>query len=138
MGIVEAEPDVFYISTSDIYTHESYLHQLDLRGWVPGQCGHSRSGPSLSGARPRSATEAVMARDMVDIRNCFSSLIWRVGLKTADGKPTARVWLKHDNMGYFRPDEARAARSKWREVCPKVELSLLHQHRQTTLYEGEN
>jgi hypothetical protein len=37
MGIVEAEPDVFYISTSDIYTsHESSLHRLDLRGWVPG------------------------------------------------------------------------------------------------------
>jgi hypothetical protein len=37
MGIVEPEPDVFYISTSDIYTsHESYLHRLDLRGWAPG------------------------------------------------------------------------------------------------------
>lgn len=37
-GIVETEPDVFYISTSDSYTtHESFLHRLDLRHWSPGQ-----------------------------------------------------------------------------------------------------
>ena len=55
MGIVEAEPEVFYISTSDIYTsHESYLHRLDLRGSAHRHGGRSRSGPSLSGARPRS------------------------------------------------------------------------------------
>src|SRR5215467_7290412 len=37
-GIVETEPDVFYISTSDGYTmHESFLHHLDLRHWTPAE-----------------------------------------------------------------------------------------------------
>ena len=62
--------------------------------------GHSRSGPSLSGGRPRSQWN-VVALGIILIADCFSSLIWRVDLKTADGKPTARVWLKHDSMGYF-------------------------------------
>src|SRR5215472_9278971 len=34
MGIVEVEPDVFYISVSDFHTwKESYLYRLDLSGW---------------------------------------------------------------------------------------------------------
>src|SRR5215471_5731536 len=37
MGIVEAEPDVFYVNTSDPFTaHKSYLHRLNLRQWTPG------------------------------------------------------------------------------------------------------
>ncbi len=44
-GIVETEPEVFYISTSDGYTtHESYLHRLDLRQWTPA----SLRAPRLS------------------------------------------------------------------------------------------
>src|SRR5215467_12208461 len=44
MGIVEVEPEVFYISASDIYTwKESYLHRLDLNGWKPGQAVHPES-----------------------------------------------------------------------------------------------
>lgn len=38
-GIVETEPDVFYISTGKFYnTDEAFLQRLDLRGWVSG-CG---------------------------------------------------------------------------------------------------
>ena len=44
MGIVEVEPDVFYIAASDIYTwKESYLYRLDLNGWKPGQAVHPES-----------------------------------------------------------------------------------------------
>jgi hypothetical protein len=102
MGIVEAEPDVFYISTSDIYTsHESYLHRLDLRGWAPGTAVTPEA--VLRFPEPVRALNGscVVAPGIILIADCFSSLIWRVDLKTADGKPTARVWLKHDNMGYF-------------------------------------
>lgn len=36
-GIVETEPDVFYISTGRFYnTDEAFLQRLDLRGWTPG------------------------------------------------------------------------------------------------------
>jgi hypothetical protein len=38
MGIVEVEPEIFYLSASDIYTwKESYLYRLDLNGWKPGR-----------------------------------------------------------------------------------------------------
>src|SRR6516164_7074982 len=37
MGITEAEPDVFYVNTSDPFTaHQSFLHRLDLRQWTHG------------------------------------------------------------------------------------------------------
>src|SRR5271163_2067728 len=41
MGIVEAEPDIFYIATSEIYTWvASDLYRLDLNGWTPGKPVH--------------------------------------------------------------------------------------------------
>src|SRR6195256_5631196 len=34
----EIEPDVFYLTTSNVYTnHESSLHRIDLRKWSPGE-----------------------------------------------------------------------------------------------------
>jgi len=36
-GLVEIEPDLFLVSTSNVYTtHESFLHRIDLRGFQPG------------------------------------------------------------------------------------------------------
>jgi hypothetical protein len=102
MGIVEDEPNVFYILTSDIYTwHESYLHRLDLRGWVPGMAVAPEAILRFPEPVRGLNGSCVVAPGIILIADCFSSLIWRVDLKTADGKPTARVWLKHDSMGYF-------------------------------------
>jgi hypothetical protein len=37
MGIVETDPDVFYICASDVFTtHQSTLKRIDMRGWSPG------------------------------------------------------------------------------------------------------
>jgi hypothetical protein len=37
MGMAETERDVFYVSTSNLYTtHESSLQRVDLRHWKPG------------------------------------------------------------------------------------------------------
>ena len=37
MCIVEAEPDIFYVGTSDVYaSHVSYLNRVDMHGWTPG------------------------------------------------------------------------------------------------------
>jgi hypothetical protein len=102
MGIVEAEPNVFYISTSDMYTsHESYLHRLDLHDWVPGIAVTPEAVLRFPEPVRGLNGSCVVAPGIILIADCFSSLIWRVDLKTADGKPTARVWLKHDSMGYF-------------------------------------
>src|SRR5258705_2458158 len=32
MGIVETEPDIFYVST----LHQATLERVDMRGWIPG------------------------------------------------------------------------------------------------------
>lgn len=102
MGIVEAEPDVFYISTSDIYTwHKSSLHRLDLRGWVPGNAVTSESVLRFSEPVRGLNGSCVIAPDVILLADCFASLIWRVDLSTDGGQPKARVWLKHDSMGYF-------------------------------------
>jgi hypothetical protein len=102
MGIVEAEPNVFYVSTSDIYrSHESYLHRLDLRDWVPGMAVTPEAVLHFPEPVRGLNGSCVVAPDVILIADCFSSLIWRVDLNTDDGKATARVWLKHDSMGYF-------------------------------------
>lgn len=102
MGIVEAEPDVFYISTSDMYTsHESYLHRLDLRGWVPGMAVTPEAVLRFPEPVRGLNCSCVGAPGVILIADCFASLIWRVDLNTDDDQPTARVWLKHDSMGYF-------------------------------------
>jgi hypothetical protein len=41
MGIVEAEPEIFYIATSEIYTWvASDLYRLNLNGWALGKPVH--------------------------------------------------------------------------------------------------
>jgi hypothetical protein len=87
MGIVEVMPDVFYITTSEIYTWSaSHLYRLDLNGWTPGS--------GLNGS-------CVVAPGLILLADCFSSWIWRVDLNMRDGKPKANVWLRHDSMSYF-------------------------------------
>ena len=100
-GIVEVEPDVFLVSTSNLYTsHESYLHRLDMRGWTPG----AAVKPEMVFEFPETARglngSCLIAPGVVLIADCFASLIWRIDLPTG-GEPTARVWLEHESMGYY-------------------------------------
>jgi hypothetical protein len=101
MGIVEVEPDIFYIATSNLYTsHESYLHRLDMRDWVPGK----PVNPKVILEFPETARGlngcCLIAPNVILIADCFASLIWRVDLPPAGGKATARAWLKHDSMSH--------------------------------------
>lgn len=111
MGIVEVEPDVFYLATSpvDAYQsaaragrsftpHDSYLHRLDLRHWAPGMPVTAEAvlhfpepATGLNGA-------CVITPHLVFIADCFAGLIWRVDIPPGNAKATARVWLKHDSM----------------------------------------
>jgi len=100
-GIVETEPDVFHISTSDGYTtHESFLHRLDLRDWEPGepvgveavlQFGDRVGG--LNGS-------CLLAPGVIVLADSVAGLIWRADLPDGDGQATARVWLQDDTMAY--------------------------------------
>jgi hypothetical protein len=110
MGIVEMEPDIFYISVSEIYTWSaSYLYRLDLNGWSPGQ--PVRPEPMLEFSEPVRGLNGscVLAPGLILLADCFASLIWRVDLSANGDKPKARIWLKHDSLGYFpgqmRPEQ---------------------------------
>ena len=101
MGIVEAEKNVFYICTSNLYTsHESYLHRLDLRNWTPGKSVR----PELILEFPRTARAlngcCLIAPNILLVADCFAALIWRVDLAVDGGKASAKVWLRHPSMAY--------------------------------------
>ena len=99
MGIVETEPDIFYLCTSEIYTtHESTLERLDLRGWKPGDEIHPKR--VLKFGEPVGALNGacLVAPGVILIADARAGLIWRVDL-TEDGMTgTARVWLQHESM----------------------------------------
>jgi hypothetical protein len=102
MGIVEDEPDVFYISVSDIYSWEaSYLYRLDLNGWMPGQSVHPE--PVVHFPQPLRGLNGscVIAPGIILLADSWAGLIWRVDLHAADGKPKPTVWLEHDTMSYL-------------------------------------
>lgn len=101
-GIVETAPDVFYISTNKGYNeNESFLERLDLRGWTPGApvkpervLQFPKNVRGLNGS-------CLIASNVILLADCFAGLIWRVDLPSNGGSPVARVWLKHESMGYY-------------------------------------
>ena len=101
-GLVEVEPDIFLVSTSNLYTsHESWMHRLDLRGWRPEAAisletvyRFPESARGLNGS-------CLLSQGVVLIADCFAGLIWRLEVEPGAKKIEARVWLKHDSMGYF-------------------------------------
>jgi hypothetical protein len=102
MGIVEAGPDVFYISVSEIYTWSgSYLYRLDLNGWPPGEPVEPK--PVLHFPDPARGLNGscFVAPGLLLLADCFSSLIWRVDLNLHAHQPKASIWLRHESMGYF-------------------------------------
>ena len=101
-GLVEIEPDVFLLSTTNLYTtHECYLHRLDLRGWTPGSPIHPETVFRFPDTARGLNGSCLIAPGVVLVADCFAGLIWRVDLAPGGGTPTARVWLQHESMGYY-------------------------------------
>ena len=96
LAIVEVDPDVFYLATSDLYTtHESYLHRVDLRGWEPGQPVKTEVVLTMP-AEYRSLNGACLVAPRVPLlADSFSGMIWRIDLPEDGGEPTASEWLAH-------------------------------------------
>ena len=99
VGIVEVEPDVVLVCSTNLYTtHESYLHRFDFRDWSPG----APIEPQLAFEFPKAARGpngiCLFAPGVILAADCFAGLIWRIELH---GEPQARVWLKHPSMGYY-------------------------------------
>ena len=101
-GVVEVEPDVFYLGSSNFYTSgEGYLFRLDLRGWKPG----SNAVAELVMQFPKAARGlngmCLIAPRVLLVADSFAGLIWRVDLDAEGGRPRVREWLTDVSMGYF-------------------------------------
>ena len=104
--VVETDPDVFLIGTSDVYgTRESRLYRLNLRAWSPG--GSIEPQLVLEFPEPKVGLNGgcLIAPDVLLIAGA-ADLIWRVDLPKNGGEATARVWLQNDNMKN-RPGEKK-------------------------------
>jgi hypothetical protein len=99
MGIVEAEPEVFYVTTSDLgKLHSAYLYRVDLRDWHPGMVVPVNTvlhfppqilfldGSTVIGSHTILETDAV------------AGAIWRVDLSSDGTTATAHEWLKDPSM----------------------------------------
>ena len=98
-GIVETDPDVFYVCTFGIAT----LERIDMRHWTPAVpvaatrvLTFDRSGAVLNGC-------CLIAPRIILIADSVAGLIWRVDLSDDGFAATARVWLQHESMA-FDPD----------------------------------
>ena len=101
-GLVEIEPDLFLVSTSNLYTtHESYLHRLDLRGWQPGSPTPMETVFRFPDAARGLNGSCLIAPGVVLVADCFAALIWRLDVQPGGREMQARVWLAHESMGYF-------------------------------------
>ena len=99
LGIVETDPEVFYLSMSNLVTmQESSLYRVDLRGWEPGDplravcvLEFDQRVGGLNGSCLLGAARILLA-------DSVSGLIWRVDIGPDVEDLTARVWLKHESM----------------------------------------
>jgi hypothetical protein len=99
MGIVEAEPDVFYVSTSDLSKPgESYLQRVDLRSWQPGMPVPVNTVLKFPAPVQFLDGSTLVAPGVILAADATAGLIWRVDLSADGMSGTARVWLKDPSM----------------------------------------
>lgn len=94
MGIVEIEPDIFYICT----LVEPTLERLDMRGWIPGAPVNQERVLSFPAPAKRLNGACLIGPNVLAIADCAAGLIWRVDLADGGRLAKARVWLRDDNM----------------------------------------
>jgi hypothetical protein len=93
MGIVETEPDIFYVGT----VNDATLERFDMRGWVPG--APVRPTRVLTFDQPAALNGAcLIAPRIILLADSLAGLIWRVDLAEEGLSATASVWLQHPTM----------------------------------------
>jgi hypothetical protein len=101
MSMVEPEPDVFYLCTTDGYkTHASSLYRIDLRNWARAKEIHPEQVLTFPRAVRALNGSCLIGPRTILVADCFASLIWRVDLAEDGRSAAASVWLKHYSMLY--------------------------------------
>ncbi|KAH8703714.1 hypothetical protein BGW36DRAFT_355122 [Talaromyces proteolyticus] len=103
-GIVEATPDVFYISTVSIMRgklegNPARLYKLDMRNFTG-----DLPEPVLALTFPPEALglngSCALSPSVLLLADSWAGLIWRVDVPEIDSTPpSVQVWYKHDMMG---------------------------------------
>jgi len=94
MGIVEIEPDIFYITT----LAEPTLERFDMRGWTPGTPIKRERVLTLLAPAMRLNGACLIGPNVVAIADCAAGLIWRIDFSDQGKSARASIWLRHDNM----------------------------------------
>ena len=94
MGIVEAEPDIYYVCTIG----DAAIERYDLNGWKPGEpvkrervFTFPTSASGLNGA-------CLLAPGILLIADGTAGLIWRIDLGSGAQAASASVWLRDTSM----------------------------------------
>lgn len=110
VSLVEVEPDVFYLTTSNLYTdHKSSLHRIDLRDWKAGEPIQPRTMFEFSEEVRALNGICVIGPHTILIADSAAGLIWRVDLNEDGTVAAAEVWLRHESMknypGQVKPEQ---------------------------------
>ena len=103
MGIVEAEPDVFYVSASEpstTGTGTGRVHRIDMSGWSPGQPIEPSTVLELRGSVGLLNGSCFVAPDVLLLADSYTRSIWRVDLSAGGKVATARRWVEHESLAH--------------------------------------
>jgi hypothetical protein len=107
LNMVETEEDVFYLTSSDVYTtRTSHLYKLDFRQWKPGD----KIAPELvlEFPEPKAAMNgSCLVAPNVLLAAGATSLIWRVDLPTGGGPISADLACARHHEEQAWREEAR-------------------------------
>jgi hypothetical protein len=102
LNLVEVEPDVFYLTTSNDYTdHKSSLHRIDLRKWSAGDPIQPQKVFDFPEEARALNGSCLIGPHTILVADSMAGLIWRVDLPKDGGTPAGRVWLRHESMEYY-------------------------------------
>jgi hypothetical protein len=98
MGIVETEPDVFYVAAGQ--PGRARLYRFDLRDWSPELPVSPHVVIDLEERVGMVNGACLVGPKTMLIADCFASKIWRIDLQDNGMSATAREWLRHDSMAH--------------------------------------
>jgi hypothetical protein len=102
LNLIEVEPDVFYLCTSNAYTdHKSSLHRVDLRNWSGGIAIQPQKVLDFPDRAGGLNGGCLIGPRTILVADSVAGLIWRVDLPNESASPVARIWLEHESMRYY-------------------------------------
>jgi hypothetical protein len=92
LSLLEVEPDVFYLCTSNVYTdHKSSLHRIDLHNWTVDNAIQPQKVLDFPDRAGGLNGSCLVGPRTILIADSFAGLIWRVDLPNDGSPPLAQL-----------------------------------------------